>query len=101
MAILGPTGSGKSSLVHLLQRLYDYKSGSITIGGVELKKIDKKWLRQNVGIVLQEPFLFSKTIGENIGIAKQDASPDEILKPAGLHMCTHSLRSLKGAMILW
>ena len=80
VAILGPTGSGKSSLVHLLQRLYDYKSGSITIGGVELKKIDKKWLRQNVGIVLQEPFLFSKTIGENIGIAKQDASPDEILE---------------------
>lgn len=60
VAILGPTGSGKSSLVHLLQRLYDYTGGSITIGGVELKKIDKKWLRRQVGLVLQEPFLYSK-----------------------------------------
>lgn len=80
VAILGPTGSGKSSLVHLLQRLYDYKSGSITIGGVELKKIDKRWLRKNVGIVLQEPFLFSKPIKENIRIAKPDAAEEEILE---------------------
>lgn len=80
VAILGPTGSGKSSLVHLLQRLYDYQEGSITIGGVELKKIDKKWLRQRVGIVLQEPFLFSKTIKENIGIAKRDVRDEEIFE---------------------
>ncbi|MGI6140113.1 MAG: ABC transporter ATP-binding protein [Caldicoprobacterales bacterium] len=79
-AILGPTGSGKSSLVHLMQRLYDYKSGSITIGGVELKKIDKRWLRRNVGIVLQEPFLFSRTIRENIGIAKRGVTQEEILE---------------------
>mgnify|MGYP002409336065 CR=1 FL=1 len=78
VALLGPTGSGKSSLVHLLQRLYDYKDGSVTIGGVELKKIDKKWLRRKVGIVLQEPFLFSKTIKENIGIAKRNVSDGEI-----------------------
>ncbi len=78
VAILGPTGSGKSSLVHLLQRLYDYKSGSISIGGVELKKIDKKWIRQHVGVVLQEPFLFSKTIKENIGITKRAVTDREI-----------------------
>ncbi len=78
VAILGPTGSGKSSLVHLLQRLYDYKGGSVTIGGVELRKIDRKWLRQKVGIVLQEPFLFSRTIKENIGIAKRNVSEMEI-----------------------
>ena len=80
VAILGPTGSGKSSLVHLLQRLYDYKDGSVTIGGVELRKIDKKWLRQKVGIVLQEPFLFSRTIKENIGIAKRNVSEMEIIE---------------------
>jgi ATP-binding cassette subfamily B protein len=80
IAILGPTGSGKSSLVHLLQRLYDYKAGSVTIGGVELKKIDKKWLRRKVGIVLQEPFLFSKTIKENIGIAKRTVNDEEIFE---------------------
>ncbi|HHY82500.1 MAG TPA: ABC transporter ATP-binding protein [Clostridiales bacterium] len=78
IAILGPTGSGKSSLIHLLQRLYDYTEGSITIGGVELKKIDKKWLRRNIGVVLQEPFLFSKTIRENIGIAKRSVTDREI-----------------------
>lgn len=73
IAILGPTGSGKSSLVHLLQRLYDCKSGTITIGGVDIKKIDRHYLRKRVGIVLQEPFLFSRNIEENIGIA--DVNP--------------------------
>ncbi|MDD2482251.1 MAG: ABC transporter transmembrane domain-containing protein, partial [Lutispora sp.] len=61
VAILGPTGSGKSSLMHLLHRLYDYDNGSIKIDGVELRDIDKKWIREKIGIVLQEPFLYSKT----------------------------------------
>jgi len=82
VAILGSTGSGKSSLVHLLLRLYDYQKGSITIGGVELKEINKKWLRKHVGIVLQEPFLFSKTIKENIGLAKQNVDDAEIFQAA-------------------
>lgn len=82
VAILGGTGSGKSSLVHLLQGLYDYQKGSITIGGVELRDINKKWLRRHVGIVLQEPFLFSKTIKENIALARKDATEEEIYKAA-------------------
>jgi len=82
MAILGATGSGKSSLVHLLQRLYDYRSGSITIGGVELKNIERKWLRRHIGIVLQEPFLFSKTIMENIALAKPGASAEDVYEAA-------------------
>jgi len=69
VAIMGPTGSGKSSLVHLLTRLYEYGSGSIKIDGVELKTIQKRYLRRNIGIVLQEPYLFSKTIYDNIRIA--------------------------------
>jgi ATP-binding cassette subfamily B protein len=80
VAILGPTGSGKSSLVHLLLRLYDYQRGSIAIGGVELKKINKKWLRQNIGIVLQEPFLFSRTIKENVALGRSDVTEAEILE---------------------
>jgi len=80
VAILGPTGSGKSSLVHLLLRLYDYQGGSITIGGVELKRINKKWLRQHIGIVLQEPFLFSRTIKENIALGNSRAGEAEILE---------------------
>jgi len=66
VAIIGPTGSGKSSLIHLLARLYDYDKGSIKIDGIELKTIDKLWIRKNVGIILQEPYLFAKTIRDNI-----------------------------------
>ena len=69
VAIIGPTGSGKSSLIHLLARLYEYTKGSIKIDGIELKCIDKAWIRKNVGIVQQEPFLFAKTIRENIKLA--------------------------------
>ena len=78
IAIVGPTGSGKSSLVHLLLRLYDYDSGAIKIDGIELKDIERKWIRNNIGIVLQEPFLYARTIKENIMIAKLDSSDSEI-----------------------
>ncbi|MDF2699615.1 MAG: putative multidrug export ATP-binding/permease protein [Haloplasmataceae bacterium] len=82
VAILGKTGSGKSTLAHLLVRLYDYTDGSIKIDGVELKDIDKKWIRKNIGIILQEPFLYSKTIYENIGILNDDYIEEEIFKAA-------------------
>jgi ATP-binding cassette, subfamily B, bacterial len=78
VAIVGPTGSGKSSLVHLLLRLYEYNSGSIKIDGIELKDIERKHMRSNVGIVLQEPFLYSRTIKENIKMAKIDSKDIEI-----------------------
>ena len=79
VAILGATGAGKSSLVHLLLRLYDCTKGTIRLDGENKKNIRKKWLRKNVGIVLQEPFLFSKTVRENIGIAKPGALEQEIV----------------------
>lgn len=82
IAILGPTGSGKSSLVHLMQRLFDFQEGSIEIDGVDIRKIQKRWLRQHVGIVLQEPFLFSKTIKENIALARTGASDEEVYESA-------------------
>ncbi len=82
VAILGPTGSGKSTLVHLLGRLYDYQKGSIKIDGIELKEIDKKWIRKNVGIILQEPFLYSKNIKENIRIAWKDAPDSQVYEAA-------------------
>ncbi|MFP4484985.1 MAG: ABC transporter ATP-binding protein [Spirochaetaceae bacterium] len=68
VGVLGPTGSGKSTLIQLIPRLYEYSSGSITVDGTELKRIDKEWLRRHIGIVLQEPFLYAKTLRENIGI---------------------------------
>lgn len=82
VAILGPTGSGKSSLMHLLTRLYDYNSGSILLNGNELKNMQRHHLRKNVGIVLQEPFLFSKTIFENIRMANPKAKETEVLRAA-------------------
>ena len=83
-AILGGTGSGKTTLMHLLTRLYDLDddNGTITIGGVNIKNIKREHLRKNIGMVLQEPFLFSRTIKDNIKIAKSEASMDEIKEAA-------------------
>lgn len=74
-AILGGTGSGKTTLMHLLNRLYELPedSGSITIGGVDIRNIRLEHLRKNIGMVLQEPFLFSRSIKENISIVNPDA----------------------------
>ena len=78
--ILGGTGSGKSTLMHLLCRLYDLKPGrgSITVGGVDISRIRRDHLRKGIGIVLQEPFLFSRTITENIGITAPGISIDAV-----------------------
>ncbi len=84
VAIIGPTGSGKSSLVHLLSGLYDYTSGSIKIDGTELRDIRKGHLRRNVGIVLQEPFLFSRTIYDNIHLNHENASMKDVEKAAAV-----------------
>lgn len=80
IGIIGATGSGKSSLVHLLDRLYEYSSGSITVDGIELNKIDKGWIRSNIGIVLQEPFLYARSVAENIRLAAPSASMEEVIK---------------------
>jgi ATP-binding cassette subfamily B protein len=82
VAILGPTGSGKSTLVGLLPRLYDNQEGSIKIDGIDVKKISKRVLRENIGIVLQEPFLFSKTLKDNIRLATSETEEKEIFKAA-------------------
>lgn len=84
IAILGPTGSGKSTLVYLMARLYDYQKGSIKVDGYELKTIDKRWIRQKIGIVLQEPFLFAKSIRENIKLAKTGSSDEEVFQVANI-----------------
>ena len=88
IALIGPTGSGKSSLVHLLPRLYEYNSGSILIDGVELNTIDKAWIRKNIGLVLQEPFLYAKTIKENIRLANPSLDDKTVVhaaKTASIH----------------
>ncbi|MBE5767371.1 MAG: ABC transporter ATP-binding protein [Clostridiales bacterium] len=82
VAILGATGSGKSTLMHLLQRLYDVQDGEITIGGVDIRKIQKNHLRSRVGLILQEPFLYSRTVKDNIAISATDAADEDIYAAA-------------------
>jgi ATP-binding cassette subfamily B protein len=76
---MGPTGSGKTSIVNLLPRFYDYTGGSITLDGRELTEYSRMLLRQNIGIVEQEPFLFSRTLRENIKYGvRREVDQDEI-----------------------
>ncbi len=86
VGILGGTGSGKSTLMYLLDRLYelpdDGSGGKITISGVDIKNIKASHIRKNIGIVLQEPYLFSRTLAENIGITRTDATEEEIREAA-------------------
>ncbi len=87
-AILGPSGAGKSALVHLLLRLYDYQRGSIRIDGRELREIDRRVARSQIGVVLQEPFLYSKTLRENIKFGSPHAGDDEVSR-ASTAACIH------------
>ena len=85
-AVLGRTGSGKSTMMHLLDRLYDLGEGQgrITIGGVDLRTIRRDYLRKGIGLVLQEPFLFSRTIRENIAISRPGSGMEDIRGAAGI-----------------
>jgi ABC-type multidrug transport system fused ATPase/permease subunit len=96
IAILGATGSGKSSLIYLVPRFYDIQAGSIKIDGKDIRKFKLDSLRRQVGVVLQDVFLFSGTIRENIAFGKPDASMDEIVqaaKAARIHDFIESLPS--------
>lgn len=95
IAIIGPTGSGKSTLVHLLTGLYDYTSGSIQLDNYELRDINKEYLRKLVGIVLQEPFLFSKSIYENIHLNKEDAGVTDVENAARIASVHHVIKDFE------
>lgn len=82
LGIIGPTGSGKTSLVHLIARLYDVSSGEIRIDGINVNDINKKWLRSKIDLVLQEPFLYTKTIKDNIKISNMEYTMNEVIDAA-------------------
>ncbi len=84
VAIIGKTGSGKSTLINLMVRLLENQEGAILFDGVDIKDINKRWLRKHVGIILQEPFLYSKSIYDNIGIMKKTASKDTVFNAANV-----------------
>ena len=95
VGILGGTGSGKSTLMYLLERMYDLPEGSgrITIGGVDIREIPRQYLRRNIGIVLQEPFLFSRTLEENIGFALDRSTLEEVRKAARIAAVDDTIQS--------
>ncbi|MCK4976810.1 MAG: ATP-binding cassette domain-containing protein [Anaerolineales bacterium] len=91
IALLGPTGSGKTSLVNLLPRFYDYTNGSITLDGIELNQYPRHYLRSQIGIVEQEPFLFSRTIRENITYGVQHEVTEEEIEAAARASAVHDV----------
>ena len=89
IALLGSTGSGKSTLVNLLPRFFDYSMGSITLDGIELNQYSRKFLRRNIGIVEQEPFLFSRTIRGNITYGVEGEISQEKIEEAAKAAAIH------------
>jgi len=91
IGLMGGTGSGKTSLVNLLPRFYDYTQGRLTLDGVELREYPRHYLRQNIGIVEQEPFLFSRTLRENITYGVGRDVPDHEVKAAAQAAAIHDV----------
>jgi len=82
IGLVGPSGAGKSTLVHLIARFFEVEEGEILIDGVNVLDLDLKWFRQQIGVVLQEPYLFHGPVWQNIAYAKPGASADEVLVAA-------------------
>ena len=97
IAIVGPTGSGKTTLVKLLMRFYDVNSGNILIDGVNIKDVERTNLRKNIGMVLQDTWLYSGTIMENIRYGRLDATDDEVIASAKEAQVHHFIQTLPGS----
>ena len=94
VAIVGPTGAGKTTLINLLMRFYDVNGGRILFDGVDISKVTRRELRANFGMVLQDTWLFKGTIAENIAYGKPDATREEIIEAAKLAKCDSFIRKL-------
>ena len=94
VAIVGPTGAGKTTLINLLMRFYDVNGGRILFDGIDISKVTKKELRANFGMVLQDTWLFKGTIAENIAYGKPEATREEIIEAAKLAKCDSFIRKL-------
>ena len=96
VAIVGPTGAGKTTLVNLLMRFYDINKGKITLDGVDIQQIDRDELRRQFGMVLQDTWLFSGSIEANIGYGKNNPTPRDVEEAASAANIEHLIRSLPG-----
>ena len=94
VAIVGPTGAGKTTIVNLLMRFYDIDSGKITIDGQDVAQISRDELRSLFGMVLQDTWLFSGSIADNVAYGRPDATREEIIKACDEAYCHHFIRTL-------
>jgi ABC-type multidrug transport system, ATPase and permease components len=96
VAIVGPTGAGKTTLVKLLMRFYELNSGQILVDGVDITRLKREYLRDIFGMVLQDTWLYNGTICENIRYGRQDASDEEVVHAADTAYADHFIRTLPG-----
>ncbi|MBM6615737.1 ABC transporter ATP-binding protein [Desemzia sp. RIT804] len=94
VAIVGPTGAGKTTLVNLLMRFYDVNGGSIKVDGIDIKKLSRGDLRKHFGMVLQDAWLYQDTVMENLRLGKLDASDDEVIHAAEIANVNHFIQTL-------
>lgn len=94
IALVGPTGAGKTTIASLLARFYDLDAGEILVDGVDIRKLKRQGLRRQIGIVLQQTFLFADTVMENIRYGRLDATDDEVVQAAVLAHADPFIRKL-------
>lgn len=94
VAIVGPTGGGKTTLINLIMRFYELSGGSISIDGIDITRLSRSILRRQIGMVLQDTWLFEGTIAENIAYGKMSATREEIVAAAKAACCDHFIRTL-------
>ncbi len=96
IAIVGSTGAGKTTIINLLSRFYDIQGGEITIDGTDIRKLDKKTLRRNIGLALQDVFIFSGTVKSNIALGESDPAMERVAMSAGAIGADEFIRKLPG-----
>jgi len=94
IALVGPTGAGKTTIVNLLTRFYDLDSGAIRIDGTDIREVTRDSLRNSLGIVLQQSFLFAESVAENIRYGRLDATDEEVIRAATLANADRFIRRL-------
>lgn len=94
VAIVGPTGAGKTTIINLLMRFYEISGGTITIHGTDIRELSRETLHRQIGMVLQDTWIFTGTIAENIAYGKPNATREEIIHVARLSMADHFIRTL-------
>jgi ATP-binding cassette subfamily B protein len=102
IGLVGTPGSGKSSLIRVLLRLYPYREGHVYLDGLELRDVSRQWLRHQIGVVLQDPFLYSRSVEDNLRVARPDAAQEELVqasRDAAIHASITSFPDGYAAMV--